>query len=50
MTSKTRKQTIVINILPDISKSKGNQTMKSGQLIEYNVINRFFENHAEKKH
>ena len=26
----------VIHILPNISRSKGNQTMKFGQLIEYN--------------
>ena len=30
------KQTIAIHILPNISKSKGSQTMKVGQLIEYN--------------
>ena len=29
-------QTIAIHILPYISESKGNQTMKFGQLIEYN--------------
>ena len=29
-------QTIAIHILPNISQSKGNQTMKFGQLIEYN--------------
>ena len=28
MTSKSGKQTIVIHILPNISRSKGNQTMK----------------------
>ena len=39
MTSQTGVQTITINILPDISKSKDNQTMKFGQLIEYNVKN-----------
>ena len=36
-----------MNILPDNSKSKRNQTIKFGQLIEYNEINIFFENHAE---
>ena len=30
-------QTITINIFPDISKSKGNQTIKLGQLSEYNL-------------
>ena len=29
-------QTIAIHILPNISQSKGNQTMKFGQLINYN--------------
>ena len=31
------------HILPNISRSKGNQTMKIGQLIEYNMINIFAE-------
>ena len=35
------KQTIVIHILPQICRSKGNQTMKFGQLIEYNLRNIF---------
>ena len=29
-------KTIAIHILPNISRSKGNQAMKLGQLIEYN--------------
>ena len=37
MTSQTGKQIITIHILPNISRSKGNQTIKFGQLIEYNV-------------
>ena len=36
-------QTIVIHILPNISRSKGNQTMKFGQLIECNMRNIFLE-------
>ena len=36
MTSQPGLQTIAINILPNISQSKGNQSMKFGQLIEYN--------------
>ena len=32
MTSQTGKQTIVIPILPNISRGKGNQTKKFGQL------------------
>ena len=35
------KQTIAIHILSNISRSKGNQTMKFGQLIEYNMENIF---------
>ena len=51
VTSRTGKQTIVINILPDISKTKSNQTKKFGRLIEYSVRNLFFfENEAEKTH
>ena len=30
-------------MLPNISRSKGNQTMKFGQLIEYNMRNSFVE-------
>ena len=36
MTSQLGKQTIAINILPNTSRSKSNQTMKLHQLIEYN--------------
>ena len=43
MTSQPGKQTIAIHILPNISRSKGNQTMKFGQLIEYNMRNIFVE-------
>ena len=43
MTSQSGLQTMAINILPNISKSKGNQTMKFGQLIEYNKINIFLQ-------
>ena len=39
MTSKTGTQTVTIKILPNISRSKGNQTMKLDKLIEYNVRN-----------
>ena len=34
---------IVIHILPNISSSKGNQTMKFDQLIECNTRNIFFK-------
>ena len=43
MTSQPDYQTIVIHILANISKSKGNQTMKFGQLIECNIRNNFLE-------
>ena len=43
MASQSGQQTIAIHILPDISRSKGNQTMKFGQLIEYNMRNIFVE-------
>ena len=43
MTSQPRKQTIAIHILPNIQRSKGNQTMKFGQLIKYNMKNIFLE-------
>ena len=41
MTSEPGLQAIAIHILPNISQSKGNQTMKFDQLIEYNKINIF---------
>ena len=43
MTSQGGKQTIAIRILANISRSKGNQAMKLGQLIEYNMRNIFLE-------
>ena len=39
MTPKPGKQTVAIHILPIISRSKGNQTMKFDQLIESNIRN-----------
>ena len=39
MTSQPGQQTIIIHILPNISRSKGNKTMNFGQLVEYNKIN-----------
>ena len=41
------KETIAIHILPNISRSKGNQAMKFGQLIKYSVRKMFFKSHAE---
>ena len=43
MTSQPGYQTIVTHILPNISRSKGSQTMKFGQLIECNMKNIFLE-------
>ena len=39
MTPQTGKQIITVNILPNISRRKGNLTMKFGQLMEYNMRN-----------
>ena len=47
-TSQTGLQTIAKGILPNISQRKGNQTMKFGQLIEYNKRNIFLQNFFEK--
>ena len=38
---------MALHILPNISRSKGNQ--KFGQVIEYNKINISFENRAENE-
>ena len=43
MKSQPAEQTIAIHTLPNISRSKGNQAMKFGQLIEYNMRNIFVE-------
>ena len=49
MTSQSGYQTIAIHKLPDISRSKSNQTMKIGQVIEHNNKNIFFKNHTENE-
>ena len=43
MTSQTGQQIIKIHVLFNISRSKDNQRMKFGQLIEYNMRNIFLE-------
>ena len=48
MTSQPGSQTIVIHILTNISRSKGNQEMKFGQLIECNLRNISLENSYTK--
>ena len=47
MTSRPGKQTIAIHALPNISRIKGNQTMKFDQLIEYDIRNIFLKNHTQ---
>ena len=39
MVSETGKQITLIHVIHNISKFKGNQTMKFGKLIEYNIRN-----------
>ena len=41
-------ETIVINILPNISQTKDNQTIKFGQLIESNKKNVFLQKLCQK--
>ena len=48
MTSQTRKQKITIKILSGISRSKDNQEIKFGQLIEYNMKSIFPEKPCAK--
>ena len=43
MTSQPGKQTVAIHVMPNMSRSKDNERMKFGQLIEYNMINFFLE-------
>ena len=43
MTSQPGIQIIAIHILSNISENKGNQTMKFGELIEYNKRNIFLQ-------
>ena len=43
MTSQPGKQTIAIKILSNISRSKGNQAIKFGQLVKHNMKNIFLE-------
>ena len=46
MTSSLGKQTIAINVLPNTSRTKGNQAITFGQLIETRETF-FFKNHAQ---
>ena len=47
MVSQACQQTIAIHILTNILRSKGNQAMKFGQLIEHNM-RKYTENLVEK--
>ena len=49
MTSQSGLQTIAIHILPNISQSKGNKTMKFGELIEITRGIFFFKNYVENE-
>ena len=49
MTSLPGSQTIAIHILPNISQSKGKQTMKFRQLIELTREAFFFKNYPENE-
>ena len=48
MTSQPGQQALVKHVLPNIWRSKGNQTMKLGQLIECNMRNSFPEKSYRK--
>ena len=49
MMSQTGQIIVSIHILPNISRSKGNHAMKSGQLIELNMRNIFLgKSHAKR--
>ena len=49
MTSQPGYQTIAIHILPNISRSKGNQTIKFGQVIQHNKKNIFIQKSFRKQ-
>ena len=44
MTSQPGKHTTASHMLPNISRSKGNQTMKFGLLIDYDMRDIFVKN------
>ena len=49
MTSQPALQTIAIHILPNILQSRCNQTIKFGQLVEYNKRNIFLQKLCGKR-
>ena len=48
MTSQPGQKTIAIHIFTNISRTKGNQTIKFGLLIKYNMRNIFLEKSYRK--
>ena len=48
MASELGKQTIAIHTFPNISKTEGSETLKLGQLIEYNINHIFLEKSSTK--
>ena len=48
MTLQPGQETIVMHILPNISRNKDNQTMKFGQLMEYIMRDIILENSYTK--
>ena len=46
MASQPGEQTIAVHILPNTSRSKDNQTIKFGQIVEYTMRKTFFEKHT----
>ena len=48
MTSQPGLQAVALHILPSTSQNKGNETIKFGQLIEYNKRNNFLQNLCRK--
>ena len=49
MTAQPGLPTIAIHILPNTSQSKGNKTMKFGQLLEYNKRNIYLQKLRRKR-
>ena len=49
MASQPGKQTMVMQILPNISRIKGNQTIKFRHIIEYNVRIFLFKSYTENE-
>ena len=48
MTAQTGQQIITILMLPNLSKNKGNRTMKFGQSKKYNIRNIFLRKSYRK--